>query len=191
MKDDASMGYDGIAEEFMAARSTSGSTLVRAWAKSLPAGSSIVDVGAGFGEPLTSVLIAERLSVYAVDASPTLVKAFRGRFPNIRITCETAEDSRFFDRSFNAALMVGLIFLLPQKRQEALIHRLSQILEPEGRLLFSAPQQICAWKDALTHRTSQSLGEEEYERLLQNTGFELLDTHMDEMGTHYYEARRI
>jgi len=190
MGEDASAGYDAIAEHFMAARSMAGRALVQAWARSLPAGCSIIDVGSGFGEPLTSVLVEEGLSVWAIDASPTLVDAFRARLPDVEIACEAAESSRFFGRTFGAALMVGLIFLLPEERQRALVHRLSHVLEPEGRVLFSAPRQIGTWRDILTGEISWSLGAEAYEDLLEQAGFRPVGSQFDETGTHYYEAQR-
>jgi cyclopropane fatty-acyl-phospholipid synthase-like methyltransferase len=190
MTQDPSAGYDEHADAFMAARSTSGKQLVQAWAASLPAGAHIVDVGCGHGHPMTSVLVDQGLHVSAIDASPRLVAAFRQRFPDIEIACEVAQDSRFFDRTFDASLMVGLIFLLPEKRQQALISRLSGALRPGGQLLFSAPWQAGTWKDMITHQTSRSLGRAAYAGLLADAGFELVATHTDDAETHYYEARR-
>lgn len=76
------------------------------------------------------------LVVSAIDASPKMVAAFRRRFPGVEVACEAAERSRFFDRTFDAALMVGLIFLMPESRQRELIRRVSGALEPGGRLLL-------------------------------------------------------
>jgi len=188
---DASAGYDAIADEFIAIRSTSGRNIVRGWAKSLPSGCSVIDIGAGHGEPLTSALIDEGLSVWAIDASPNLVKAFRKRFPKIKVACDAVEHSTFFDRTFDAALMVGLIFLLDEDRQKAVIDRVADILAPDGRFLFSAPWQIGCWNDLLTNETSSSLGAEEYQRMLEQSGFALIATHEDESGTNYFESKRL
>ena len=194
MAEDASNGYDAVAEEFMAVRSTSsGRAIVREWAASLPRGCSVVDVGAGHGEPLTSILIDEGLVVFAIDASPKMVAAFRRRFPGVQVACEPAERSRFFDRTFDAALMIGLIFLLPEDGQRELIRRISGALKPGGRLLFSAPRQVGTWNDILTGQPSWSLGAEEYERILARSGLRLIDEHdedLDRGGTHYYEAQK-
>lgn len=174
----------------MAVRSTSGCDVVRTWAASLPRACSVVDVGAGNGEPLTSVLIDAGLAVSAIDASPKMVAAFNRLFPGVEIVCEPAEQSRFFDRTFDAALAIGLIFLLPADGQGNLIRRISDALEPGGSLLFSAPWQVGTWIDILTGRPSWSLGAEEYRRVLARSGFRLVDEHVDEGGTHYYEARK-
>lgn len=190
LKNDPSAGYDAIADQFIIARSGSGADLVRSWAHALAPNSSIVDIGSGHGEPLTSTLIHAGHSVWAIDASARLVDAFKERFPGIPVACESVEESDFFQRSFDAALMVGLIFLLPEDRQAATIRKVSSILSPGGRLLFSAPRQTGSWKDLLTQKTSWSLGAKAYRNLLEQSGFSVVATHEDEGGSHYYEAER-
>lgn len=190
MSEDASNGYAAVAEEFMAVRSASGRDVVGTWAASLPRGGSVVDIGAGHGEPLASALIDAGLTVSAIDASPKMVAAFRRRFPDVEVACEPAEKSRFFGRTFDAALAIGLIFLLPETSQHALLHRISGALKPGGSLLFSAPWQVGTWNDLLTGRSSWSLGIAEYRRILADAGFGVIDEHVDQGGTHYYEARR-
>lgn len=191
MEADASAGYDTIADQFIAMRSASGRKTVQGWARSLPTGCSIVDVGAGYGEPLTSVLIKEGLSVWAIDASPKLIAEFSRRFPNVEVACEAAQHSSFFSRTFDAAMIVGVIFLLKEDVQHAVIQRLGNVLRPDGRLLLSAPWQTGTWKDVLTNETSRSLGAATYQRLLENSGFGLITTYSDEDGNHYYDATRL
>lgn len=187
---DPSNGYDSIAQDFMAVRSTSGREVVRRWAASLPRSCSVVDIGAGYGDPLTSVLIDQGLSVMAIDASPRLVAAFRHRHPGVEIACERAERSRFFGRTFDAALAVGLIFLLSPDDQRELVRRTAQALTPGGRWLFSAPRQAAAWTDILTGRASRSLGAEKYERVLAHSGLRIIDEQVDEGGARYYDTRK-
>lgn len=187
---DPSAGYDAVADEFISARSASGASLVRSWANALAPNSSIIDIGAGHGEPLTSTLIDAGHSVSAIDASAKLVAEFKKRFPGVPVVCECVEESDFFQRSFDAALMVGLIFLLQEKRQAAVFNKLSSVVSPGGRLLFSAPRQIGSWEDVLTKNTSWSLGEQTYRSILEQSGFSLIATHEDEGGSHYYDAVR-
>ena len=119
-----------------------------------------------------------------------MVAAFKRRFPGVAVACEPAERSRFFDRTFDGALAIGLIFLLPEESQRDLIRRIAGALNPGGKLLFSAPRQICAWDDLLTGQPSTSLGAEEYHRVLARSGLHLIKGHVDEGGTHYYEAQK-
>lgn len=190
MSEDASNGYEAAAEAFMRLRSATGLATVRKWAASLPRGGAVLDVGAGSGEPLAAALIEEGFDVFAVDAAPTMVAAFRRRFPGAAVACEPAERSAFFNRTFDGALAVGLVFLLPADGQRDLIRRMAAALNPGGRLLFSAPRQVCEWDDRLTGRPSSSLGAAAYRRIIAGCGLRFIGDHVDEGGNCYYEARK-
>ena len=166
-------GYERIAPEFLARRGNAATATqgigvreVRAWARALPAHATVLDLGCGPGVPLTEVLVDEGLTVYGVDASPTLVHAFRERLPGVTVACEAVEESTFFGRSFDAVLSWGLWFLLPIATQLELPRRLGSVLMPGGRLLFTAPPQASTWLDAMTGEESRSLGGETYRRIL-------------------------
>ena len=188
MSTDASNGWEAVAGEFMRLRSASGLAVVRQWAASLPRGGSVLDVGAGSGEPLAAALIKDGFDVCAIDASASMVAAFRRRFPSAQVACEAAERSRFFDRTFDGVLAVGLVFLLAADRQRQLLRRLAAALNPGGRLLFSAPHQVCVWDDLLTGQPSSSLGAEAYRRIIAACGLRLALEHVDEGENYYYEA---
>lgn len=195
MNDDASNGYDSVAAAYIAGRGTRatkgdavGAAHVRSWAESFPAGSTILDLGCGPGEPVTRILREAGLMVYAVDASPTMVAAFRERFPDVQIECNAAEASTYFDREFDGVISWGLLFLLEPAAQAHLIHKVAHALKPGGRFLFTATAQPCEWLDAMTHRQSQSLGSEAYDRLLREAGLLLIREDEDEGQNHYYIA---
>lgn len=189
MSEDPSNGYEAIVEEYIAVRSRSGRALVQSWAEGLDAGAPIVDLGAGYGEPITSVLIETGLYVSAIEASPSMVAEFRARFPNVEIACEPVETSAFFGRQFDAALAVGLIFLLPEETQKLVINRVSNALRTGGSFLFSAPVEVGAWDDLLTGQRSVSLGEAAYRLALEEAGFVQIESRVDDAGTHYFSAR--
>lgn len=188
MINDSSNGYEAIARQYMASRTSIGLATVRAWAATLPSGCALLDVGAGHGWPLAEALSKEGFMIHAVEPSPTLAAAFALRLPSAPIACETAEESAFFGRRFPGVMAIGLLFLLPASAQEALINRLAAALEPGGRLLFTAPWQACAWPDLQTGRASQSLGAVAYGRLLRQAGLHRLAPRQDEGGNLYFEA---
>ena len=190
MTKDFSNGYDAVAQEFIAVRSKAGRDIVQEWAASLPHGASVIDVGAGSGEPLTSALIQAELSVSAIDASANMVAAFRRNFPSINIICEPIEHSAFFSRSFDAFMAIGIIFLLPAKAQREVINSIANALNPGGRFLFSAPWQIGGWNDVLTGKPSLSLGADAYKSALNACGLKLIKEYDDEGGSHYYDAQK-
>jgi hypothetical protein len=99
-----------------------------------------------------------------------------------------ARRSAFFDRTFVGAVSIGLVFLLAPSDQQQLLGNVSSVLEPGGRFLFSAPREMCEWKDTLTGRTSTSLGSDAYAGHLAAAGLDLRRCHSDEGGNTYYEA---
>jgi len=148
----------------------------------------VIDLGCGPGFPITEVLVAEGLSVFGVDAAPSFVAAFRRNLPNIPVACEAAQDSRFFDRTFDAVLAWGLIFLLSPEDQRRLIQRIGGILVSGGRLLFTSPPEPIVWNDAMTGMESRSLGAAEYRSQLSAVGLAVASEYDDEGQNHYYDV---
>jgi SAM-dependent methyltransferase len=187
---DWSNGYEAVASQFMANREHAGIGVdtVRTWARSLTPGASVLDLGCGHGKPIAAALIADGFVVYGVDASPSLTRAFHSSFPLAQVACEAVEESSFFDRTFDAVIAVGLMFLLNADAQERLIDRVARTLNSNGRFLFTAPAEACAWKDVLTGRDSLSLGAPVYKDLLSNAQLALLGEYTDEGGNRYYDS---
>lgn len=189
---DKSNGYEGVASEFIAGRgrgsSGIGVSAVVDWSESLPGGATVLDLGCGTGAPISQALIERRFHVYGVDASPTLVAAFRARFPSVPVQCAAVEDSDFFGRTFDAVVAWGLFFLLDEQAQRSLIKKIAGVLRNGGRLLFTAPSENCSWLDAMTGRRSISLGYEEYRKALEAQGLSLVGIHSDEGKNYYYSA---
>lgn len=182
---DRSNGYAAIADRFIAARSDIGVDIVRDWGHTLPAGASVVDIGCGSGWPVATTLAAAGHRVAGIDPSPALIAAFRRALPHAEAACEAVEDSRFFDRRFDAAVAIGLLFLLSEAAQAALIARVGQVLRPGGHFLFSAPRVACTWRDMLTGRTSRSLGEGAYRALMTAAGIHPVAFITDRGGNDY------
>ncbi len=192
---DPSNGYESVSKEFLtyrgdrSTRSTAiGVKEVRKWAKTLARGSSVIDLGCGPGFPLTAVLIEEGLQVFGVDAAPSFVASFQRNLPGTPILCESVLESRLFDRTFDAVLSIGLIFLLKAQEQHRLIQRFGQILVPGGRLLFTATAKPAVWNDVMTGLESISLGAEEYRKLLGAAGISVTEEYEDAGQNHYFDG---
>lgn len=192
---DRSNGYEGIAAEFLAGRGRAPSTGIGArevanWARTLPRGGTVMDLGCGSGLPITKILVDEGLSVCAIDASPSLVEAFRHNLPATAVACEAVEESPFFHRTFDGVIAWGLIFLLRAEEQRRLIHRVAGILVPGGRLLFTscAGTEPLVWNDAMTGLESRSLGAVEYRKELSAVGLSVTHEYEDEGENHYFDA---
>ncbi|HEV2425194.1 MAG TPA: class I SAM-dependent methyltransferase [Terriglobia bacterium] len=184
---DRSNGYEAIAEDFTRARTpTIGPRVVRKWAKGLPRGAAILDIGCGFGIPISQALLEDGFAVCGVDASPTLVARFRERFPDVHVECCPVEDSLFFSRTFDAVVAWGLMFLLPRDVQRSLIGKVARTLKPQGQFLFTSPKEVCTWTDGMTGLPSVSIGHDAYRQELTSHGLKLVGNDQDEGENYYY-----
>lgn len=189
MTTDQSTGWEAVSDQFVAIRSQVGTALVRSWAKDrLPRSAAILNIGCGSGVPIAQWLVNDGFSVWGVDASPPLISAYRQNLPDMPAVCEAAQNSSFFDRTFVGVVSIGLIFLLGKGDQRKLLNSVANVLEPGGQFLFSAPREVCRWKDTLTGRASMSLGADAYAAHLTSVGLRLDDCRSDEGGNNYYEA---
>jgi len=192
---DKSNGYEQIAPIFIKGRGQAvngiGKSSVLKWTQTLPRKSVVLDLGCGTGIPVSMVLVNEGMTVYGVDASPRMIKAFKLNFPNNPVACEAVEDSLFFNRKFDAIIAWGLIFLLPPEVQEAVIQKAARALQTGGKFLFTATDKRSEWNDAMTDQHSISLGPEKYKELLAASGLSLIEEFEDEGENHYFNAIKI
>jgi cyclopropane fatty-acyl-phospholipid synthase-like methyltransferase len=190
---DSAKAYEARAHEFLRGRDQSliGTVIVDQWTRTLRQGANVIELACGGGYPITRVLEAAGLQLWAVDSSPTLVAEFRSRFPTIPVQCAKVQESDFFDRMYEGAIAIGLIFLLSELEQAALIKRVSEILVPGGRFLFMAPIEKGSWIDMNTGLECRSLGQASYKKCVEEAGFRVLATFTDKGANNYYDVERI
>jgi 2-polyprenyl-3-methyl-5-hydroxy-6-metoxy-1,4-benzoquinol methylase len=176
---DKSNGYEDNASLFIKFRGQIidgiGTSSVRKWVRKLTPKAIVLDLGCGTGIPITKILIDEGMNVYGIDASHTLVEAFKNNFPNTSVACESVEESLFFNRKFDGIIAWGLLFLLPKEAQAVVIQKAATALQTGGKFLFTAPFRKTIWKDAMTGHYSRSLGAENYKKLISTTGLTLIE----------------
>jgi len=189
---DSVEAYEVHAQTFLQKRDESlvGSRVVEQWSRTLPAGAAVMELACGGGQPITRVLSEAGLRLWAVDSSPTLVAAFQSRFPSVPVQCERVQDTDFFGRMYDAVVAIGLIFLLDEADQAALISRIGHIVVPGGRFLFAAPTQVHEWTDVNTGAACLSLGQARYEELLSQAGFRVRATFVDKGENNHYDAEK-
>lgn len=190
---DRSNGYEAIAPRFISARRSGGvgAAVVREWARTLPRGASVLDLGCGSGVPVSEVLIEEGLRVSGVDASPSMIAAFRERFPGAPCECSAVEGSALLNGAYDGVVAWGLLFLLDAGTQRAVIGKAARALKGEGKFLFTSPKQVCTWADAMTGLPSVSLGRDGYREILQAEGLTLVSERADEGDNWYYFASKV
>lgn len=188
---DASNGWDAAAATMTRDRSHSiGVAVLRAWARSLPVGASVLDLGCGDGAPVSQALVDLGCRVSGLDGSPRLIAAWRQRFPEADAACEAAETSTWFGRTFDAVVSIGMMFFLDEAAQRAVIRHCATAVTAGGRVLVTAPWQTATWIDPTTRRRCRSLGRREYADAFARAGFDVVATPVDEGGNHYVAALR-
>lgn len=189
---DPSNGYEPMADEYMRRRRAGGigEATVREWTRTIKPHGAVLDLGCGHGVPISQVLADEGFDIYGVDASPSMIAAFRTRFPSAYAECAPVETSDLFGRSFDGIVSWGLLFLLPVETQEQVIGKIAKTLAPGGQLLFTSPPQLCTWTDILTGNPSISLGRDRYLAVLADAALELVGEASDEGDNHYYFASK-
>ncbi len=95
--------------------------IIREWARTIPRGSSILNLGSDERVPIARVLTDEGFTMYGVDA------------PAI-------EDSEFFNRTFDGVIALGVMSGLPPPMQSIVIGKVARALRRGGKFLFTAPQ---------------------------------------------------
>jgi 2-polyprenyl-3-methyl-5-hydroxy-6-metoxy-1,4-benzoquinol methylase len=184
--------YEKFANDFLQGRDQSliGSKVVLKWANTLPKNTEVMEIACGGGYPITKSLQEAQLKVWAIDSSKTLLEKFKSRFPDVPFKCESVQDSNFFGKKFDAVIAIGFLFLLPENEQIMTIKKISDIVHPKGKFLFTAPIEVGSWKDMNTGIDCISLGYERYTEILKNSGFNLKSTFEDVGKNNYYEAEK-
>jgi len=161
---DVARAYETNALAYMHVREKSavGAKVIGQWAQNLSKNASVIELACGGGYPITRVLNNAGLKLWTVDASPTLVKTFQSRFPHIPIQCAKVQQFDFYNRTFDAAIAIGFVFLLSESDQVKLISNIAHKLNPGGRFVFTAPIELARWKDITTGADSHSLGYANY-----------------------------
>jgi len=138
----------------------------------VPAGGTVLDLGCGMGEPIARYLIERGVGVVGVDASSSMIRLCRTRFPDFDWL---VADMRELDlgRRFEGILAWDSFFHLEANDQRAMFPRFAAHAQRGAPLMFtSGPAEgeaIGTWcNEPLYHA---SLGPAEYERLLITNGF--------------------
>lgn len=141
-------------------------------ASGLAVGADILDLGCGGGEPIARHLIESGFNVTGVDAAPAMIALCRARFANgtwIEADMRTLDIGRRFD----AIIAWDSFFHLDADEQRTMFGIFAKHIALNGFLLFtSGPKAGEAIGDFFGHPLFHaSLDPEEYESLLDNSGF--------------------
>lgn len=140
------------------------------------AGTSILDIGCGLGEPIARYLISGGHDVTGIDSSETMIALCRERFP---AQSWIVADMRSLDlgRRFHGILAWDSFFHLIQDEQRAMFAIFAAHTANGGALMFTsgprAGEVIGSYQGEPLYHASLDPGE--YRRLLAAHGFDIVD----------------
>jgi SAM-dependent methyltransferase len=142
----------------------------------LPQRAKILDVGCGGGSPVASHMVAQGFRVTGVDSSPTLISLCRSRMPDQEWIVGDMR-SLALGRRFDGILAWDSFFHLRHKDQEVMFPIFAAHAAPGTLLMFNAGfghgEGIGTYRgDPLYHASLDAI---EYEGLLADCGFELIE----------------
>ncbi|HVT98661.1 MAG TPA: class I SAM-dependent methyltransferase [Acidobacteriaceae bacterium] len=153
----------------------------------VPAGGSALDLGCGGGLPISGYLIGQGRAVTGVDSSPPLIDLCRQRFPQQEWI---VADMRTVDlaRRFDALIAWDSFFHLCPKDQRRMFVVFSRHAKPGAALMFTSGSHL---GEAIGEFQGEplyhgSLDPEEYENLLEQFGFELVEHVADDPGCGHH-----
>lgn len=146
------------------------------FASLLPPAAKVLDIGCGTGRPVARWLIGRGFRVTGVDSSPSLVAICRDRFPEAEWKVGDMRELALGER-FGGLIAWHSLFHLAPDDQRPMFPRFAAHAAPGAMLMFtsgcSEGVRIGEWQgEPLYHA---SLDPEGYARLLEESGFELIE----------------
>jgi len=177
--------YDKIAEWFDENRSRE--LFEKSWLDKaiahLDPGAKVLDLGCGTGEPIARYFADQGFKVTGVDASEKMLDIAKDRLPAVSFILSDMR-SLSFGQKFDLLIAWHSFFHLSQDEQRNMFKVFADHLSDRGVLLFtSGHQEGEIWSDNggenLYHA---SLSTEEYDRLLTEQGFKVLEHKMEDQS---------
>lgn len=191
--------YDKIFDWYCDSRSPdAGVEVIRSFSRKLQPNATILDIGCGYGAPITTTLLELGFKPYGIDSSIKMVKEFGNLFPDVPVQHSDVLSSDFFNRSFHAVIGYGFMFHLSQEQQETAIEKVANHLQDGGYFLFNSGDE-----DNSGEMTSPKYNGGEtfmqycmsrinYEKILQKNGMILISNDTEEgFGSTIYVAKKV
>lgn len=131
--------YDDNAEAVFARYQEAKIGIARYFRLAFPAGSEVLDIGAGSGRDM-DILIREECEAYGAEPSARMREVTEARLPHLagRIYSGSLPGlSRQIDRKFDGILCSGVFMHIPEEQHFDAAFDIRNLLKPQGRLLLS------------------------------------------------------
>lgn len=171
-------GYDRCAAEYDQARQEEGHPELALLTDRLDEGASVLDIGCGAGIPVARTL-AQRFQVTGIDLSIAMIERARVNVPEAAFIHSDIMGAQFPSAHFEAVVSFYAIFHLPREEHPELFHRIHRWLKDGGYFLATVADTNEApyMEDDFFGVTMywSNFGLKEYQQLLTEIGFRLLD----------------
>ena len=172
-------GYERCAAAYDAARQDEAFPQLALLSRRLADGASVLDIGCGAGVPVAHSL-CERYMVTGVDISGAMIKLARQHVPEANFIESDIMALDLPAASFEAIVSFYAIFHIPREEHAELFRRIYRWLKPGGYLLVTLSfddEPVYTENDFFGAQMAWSNYDlDSYLRLLQSTGFQLLET---------------
>ncbi|NHJ87507.1 MAG: class I SAM-dependent methyltransferase [Asgard group archaeon] len=137
IKSIVSMGYDKVADEYLATRSEEDEEvkLLPDFMKRLPVGGRVLDAGCGAGEPITRIL-SEKFKVVGVDISKKQIDIAREMLPYCDFVWQDMTTLTYPDEYFDGIVSYYAIQHIPREEHRGLLINFQRMLKPKGLALL-------------------------------------------------------
>lgn len=141
----------------------------------LPRHATILDLGCGMGEPIAQYFIQEGYQLTGVDGSEKLIDLAKQRLPEGQFLVGDMRTIALYQK-FDCVVAWHSFFHLPQDDQRRMFETFKQYVKFDGILLLTTgPSKSEVWSNnGGINMYHASLSAQEYKRLLQQHGFELI-----------------
>jgi len=172
-------GYDRCSREYHKARQDEAHPELNLIMDRLNEDAKVLDIGCGAGVPVAQTL-AKRFQVTGVDLSSEMVKHARENVPSATFIHGDILDTQFPPTHFDAVVSFHAIFHLPREEHPELFRRIHHWLKSGGYFLATVAKtsEEPYTEDDFFGVTMywSNFGLEDYEELLTEIGFQLLET---------------
>jgi len=185
-------GYDRCAAEYERARQEGTHPELTLLMDCLDEGARALDIGCGAGVPVAGTL-AQRFQVIGVDLSSEMIERARINVPMASFIHSDIMDVQFPSNHFDAVVSFYAIFHLPREEHPELFHRIHRWLKAGGYFLATvfdtreAPYTEDDFFGVIMYWSN--FGLKEYQQLLTEIGFRLLET--SAVGHGYNASEKI
>lgn len=137
----------------------------------------ILDLGCGNGQPIAEYFIQQGFQLTGIDGAPAMLERARKRFPEQRWLVQDMRELTLGE-TFDGLIAWDSFFHLTQQDQQQMFPIFAQHSHPNSVLIFtSGPGNgIAIGQFAGEPLFHASLAPEEYRTLLNENGFEIIDT---------------